>query len=91
MLVVLTIPFKKRTKVRKTILLGRTKSFTGDFSSYKTATKEFYEETEKKGDQIKIVYHEGPLTETPVDISGRSMVAAQSELKKNIKDLDINK
>jgi len=60
----------------------------GDFSSYKQATKEFYQETDKATQLTGVVYQQGPLTVTPMDISGRSMVAAQSEFRANTKDLN---
>jgi hypothetical protein len=59
----------------------------GDFSSYKKSTREFYTETEKKGTVSAIVYQTGPLTTTPMDISGRSMVASQSDFRGNLVDL----
>jgi len=54
----------------------------GDFSSYKNKTKEFYAETEKKG-KVDIVYDQGPLMTTPVDISGRASVAPPTDFQKN--------
>jgi len=54
----------------------------GDFSSYKTQTKNFYSVKDKQT-AVKAVYNTGPLSVTPCDISGRAMVAAQSDFKKN--------
>jgi len=54
----------------------------GDFSNYKNTTKSFYSEKDKET-QVKAVYHTGPLSVTPCDISGRAMVASQTEFKSN--------
>jgi hypothetical protein len=56
----------------------------GDFSGYKNTTKAFYEEKDKNT-QVKAIYETGPLSMTPCDISGRSMVASQTEFKQNLK------
>jgi len=55
----------------------------GNFSNYKTQTKEFYSETDKNTKVKGLSYGKGPLTTTPCDISGRAMVAPTSEVKKN--------
>lgn len=55
----------------------------GNFSDYKNTTKSFYQEKDKNT-SVKVVYDTGPLSVTPCDISGRSMVASQSEFKSNI-------
>jgi len=57
----------------------------GDFSSYKQKTREFYSETDKRT-EVKAIYHTGPLTTTPCDISGRPMVAPPAEALKNTSD-----
>jgi len=54
----------------------------GNFSNYKTQTKEFYSETDKNTKLKSLVYGQGPLVTTPCDISGRAMVAPTSEVKK---------
>jgi len=60
----------------------------GDFSGYKQTTKDFYSEKDKNTKLTDVLYDKGPLSrETPIDIGGRSMVAAQSEFKQNIKIL----
>jgi chemotaxis protein histidine kinase CheA len=60
----------------------------GDFSGYKQTTKEFYTEKDKNTKLTDLLYDKGPLArETPMDIGGRSMVAAQSEFKSNLRDL----
>ena len=43
----------------------------GNFGSYKTATKQFYEEKDRQTKVKPAIYHTGPLSTTPVDISGR--------------------
>jgi len=58
----------------------------GNFSSYKKATKSFYEETDKRT-QVKPTYTQGPLTVTPCDISGRAMVAPSTEFLKNTSEV----
>jgi len=63
-------------------------SHKGDFSGYKQTTKDFYAEKDKVTKLTDVLYDKGPLArETPIDIGGRSMVAAQSEFKQNIKIL----
>lgn len=57
----------------------------GDFSSYKTATRQFYEEKDKET-QVKPIYHQGPLMTTPVDISGRPTVALATDAHANTSD-----
>jgi len=59
----------------------------GDFSNYKTTTKEFYSEKDSQTQVKGLVYEKGPLSVTPMDIGGRSMVASQSEFKSNLRDL----
>jgi hypothetical protein len=56
----------------------------GDFQGYKNTTRAFYEEKDKNT-KVKAVYNTGPLSTTPMDISGRSMVASQTEFKQNLK------
>jgi len=58
----------------------------GNFSSYKKATREFYEETDKRT-AVKPTYSQGPLTVTPCDISGRAMVAPSTEFLKNTSEV----
>eukprot|EP01130_Rhizamoeba_saxonica_P004403 TRINITY_DN1802_c0_g1_i1.p1 TRINITY_DN1802_c0_g1~~TRINITY_DN1802_c0_g1_i1.p1 ORF type:complete len:478 (+),score=97.33 TRINITY_DN1802_c0_g1_i1:57-1490(+) len=55
----------------------------GDFSSYKTKTKNFYSETEQRGNLKNIKFSEGPLSTTPCDISGRPSVANASQFINN--------
>jgi len=59
----------------------------GNFSSYKKATRDFYEETDKKTAISSLSYTKGPLSVTPCDISGRSMVAPASEVSKNTSEI----
>jgi len=55
----------------------------GNFTNYKTQTKSFYEETEKRGN-VKIAYDENrPLSLTPCDISGRPTVAPTTQFLNN--------
>jgi hypothetical protein len=58
----------------------------GNFSSYKKATRDFYEETDKRT-AVKPTYSQGPLTVTPCDISGRAMVAPSTEFLKNTSEV----
>jgi len=60
----------------------------GDFGSYKQTTREFYQGTDKATQVSGVVYQKGPLTTTPMDLAGRAMVAAQSEFRGNLKDLN---
>jgi len=55
----------------------------GDFTSYKTQTRQFYEEKDKQT-KVKPIYNTGPLTTTPVDLSGRPTVAAPTEALANM-------
>ncbi len=55
----------------------------GNFGDYKKVTHQFYQQKDKETALKKVVYAEGPLTTTPCDISGISMVASQSEFFKN--------
>lgn len=59
----------------------------GNFGAYKNTTASFYSETEKKGNVGAVVYQTGPLTTTPMDISGRAMVAPPADFRANIVDL----
>jgi hypothetical protein len=55
----------------------------GNFTNYKTQTKSFYSETEKRGN-VKIAYDENrPLSLTPCDISGRPTVAPTTQFLNN--------
>eukprot|EP01128_Nolandella_sp_AFSM9_P007351 TRINITY_DN39_c1_g1_i1.p1 TRINITY_DN39_c1_g1~~TRINITY_DN39_c1_g1_i1.p1 ORF type:complete len:520 (+),score=243.04 TRINITY_DN39_c1_g1_i1:73-1632(+) len=55
----------------------------GNFSNYKKTTKQFYSETEKQGDGKAVSYSDGPLSTTPVDISGRPTVASPTSFLAN--------
>lgn len=55
----------------------------GNFGDYKKTTHQFYQQKDKETALSKVVYAEGPLTTTPCDISGRAMVAAQTDFMKN--------
>jgi hypothetical protein len=59
----------------------------GNFTDYKTKTKNFYSETEKRGDNIKYSNDQTPLSLTPMDISGRPTVAPTTQFLGNTKDL----
>jgi len=60
----------------------------GNFSDYKTKTKQFYNETEKRGDNIVFKNEQSPLSLTPIDISGRPTVAPTTQFLGNTsKDL----
>jgi len=59
----------------------------GDFGSYKKTTSEFYQKKDGETQLKKVVYNAGPLSVTPCDISGRSMVAAQTDLLKNTSEV----
>lgn len=83
---------KRETLIKKLLAAGGAnysvqESDKGNFSSYKKTTAQFYSETEKKGTVGAIVYQTGPLTTTPMDISGRSMVAPPADFRNNIVDL----
>jgi len=57
-----------------------------NFGGVKANAANFYAKTDSES-KVQVVYQKGPLSTTPMDISGRPMVAAASEARKNIIDL----
>jgi len=57
-----------------------------NFGGIKSNAANFYAKTEKES-KVEIVYQKGPLSTTPIDLSGRPMVASATEARKNTVDL----
>jgi len=57
-----------------------------NFGGIKANAANFYAVKDKQS-KVEIVYQKGPLTTTPIDLSGRPMVASASEARKNTVDI----